>query len=656
MLRKAIAFMTAFLMILVTMLSLTGGVAFAAGNTYYVSPDGDDSNDGSFERPWKTLAHAGDVLAAGDTLYVRGGVYRGDHFYPVNSGTQDAPITVKAYPGETPVLTAGEGSPIELVSFKEGINWIVIDGLSFEDTGWNTNVCFYGNSYITIRNCSFKNSLDSFMYVNKSSYITIESNRFDTCGDPLGEGVGDAIYVNGCHHVLIQNNYFTKAGHYAVDLKEMNWQPIYSYNNVIRNNVIEQHWGGGIGIICKSHNNLVENNIIYYIGEECIEYGKTGIQIAADNNIVRNNVIAYASAGPMVGTGLFMSSYYFEPRDIIQNCIGNRVYNNVIYKNGGAPYQVNAKHDTEFTGNKIMNNIMYHNRVAGDDYDPYFKGNYHMIFETWHLTIDRLWANNFPNNNFFFNNIIAHATEDGDLPDSVRIFYDGVADVFGEKTWGVYKLDKSLAEIQELLPEYFSGNLEVNPGFADADNDDFTLREDSPAVDAGAHLTVTTASGENTTIVPVEDALFFTDGYGIIPGDIVRIGSNRGVRITAVDYETNTLTVSSPVTFDAGDYVDLPYVGKAPDIGMHERYVSLDRLDDELTEGLKKGMFKNQGIYQSLLAKVRLIQKITDKDRILDRLNALDKEIGVKAGLGINSEYAAYLQSAIRYLIEKELI
>jgi hypothetical protein len=245
---------------------------------------------------------------------------------------------VKAYPGEVPVLTAGEGNAIELVTFNEGISWIVIDGLSFEDTGWNTNVCFYGNSYITIKNCSFKNSLDSFMYVNKSSYITIENNRFDTCGDPLGEGSGDSIYVNGCNHVLIQDNYFTKAGHYAVDLKEMNGQPIYSYNNVIRNNVIEQHWGGGIGIICKSHNNLVENNKIYYIGEECIEYGKTGIQIASDDNIVRNNVMAYASAGPVVDGGLFMSSYYFEPRNMYQNCIGNRVYSNVIYKNGGTPF------------------------------------------------------------------------------------------------------------------------------------------------------------------------------------------------------------------------------------------------------------------------------------------------------------------------------
>lgn len=78
----------------------------SAATTYYVSPTGNDANDGrSTSTPWKTFKKAQNVLVAGDTLLARGGQYVTDFFQPANNGTQSAPITIKAYPGETPVLT-----------------------------------------------------------------------------------------------------------------------------------------------------------------------------------------------------------------------------------------------------------------------------------------------------------------------------------------------------------------------------------------------------------------------------------------------------------------------------------------------------------------------------------------------------------------------
>ena len=44
--------------------------------TYYVAPDGVDSNPGTRAQPWKTIGHAAETLAAGDTVVVMGGVYR----------------------------------------------------------------------------------------------------------------------------------------------------------------------------------------------------------------------------------------------------------------------------------------------------------------------------------------------------------------------------------------------------------------------------------------------------------------------------------------------------------------------------------------------------------------------------------------------------
>ena len=78
--------------------------AAAWAEVYYVDPNGSNSNSGSIELPWKSINYAQAKLSPGDTLYVRGGTYNGQAEITVN-GREDAPITIAAYPGETPVLT-----------------------------------------------------------------------------------------------------------------------------------------------------------------------------------------------------------------------------------------------------------------------------------------------------------------------------------------------------------------------------------------------------------------------------------------------------------------------------------------------------------------------------------------------------------------------
>ena len=45
----------------------------AEGPARYVSPAGNDSNDGSINSPWRTVQHAVNQVRAGETLYVDGG-------------------------------------------------------------------------------------------------------------------------------------------------------------------------------------------------------------------------------------------------------------------------------------------------------------------------------------------------------------------------------------------------------------------------------------------------------------------------------------------------------------------------------------------------------------------------------------------------------
>src|SRR4051812_36677235 len=90
----------------------------ATGKVYYVAPTGNDDAAGTQAAPWATIAHAQTVVAAGDTVYFRGGTYayahagsscksqtdRVDAITLNKSGGSGNLIHYLAYPGEKPVF------------------------------------------------------------------------------------------------------------------------------------------------------------------------------------------------------------------------------------------------------------------------------------------------------------------------------------------------------------------------------------------------------------------------------------------------------------------------------------------------------------------------------------------------------------------------
>jgi len=79
----------------------------ATGPGFFVDPvRGEDDAAGSEAAPWRTLRYAFEKLSAGDTLYLRGGVYR-EQAYCAVTGHPGAPITIRAYPGERVILDGG---------------------------------------------------------------------------------------------------------------------------------------------------------------------------------------------------------------------------------------------------------------------------------------------------------------------------------------------------------------------------------------------------------------------------------------------------------------------------------------------------------------------------------------------------------------------
>ena len=70
-------------------------------------PDALDKNPGTPEKPWKTIQHAADSAGPGDTIIIRGGIYR-ELVTISNSGQPQKPITFRSVPGERVQINGAE--------------------------------------------------------------------------------------------------------------------------------------------------------------------------------------------------------------------------------------------------------------------------------------------------------------------------------------------------------------------------------------------------------------------------------------------------------------------------------------------------------------------------------------------------------------------
>jgi hypothetical protein len=271
-----------------------------------------------------------------------------------------------------------------------------------------------------------------------------------------------------------------------------------------------------------------------------------------NNSIIRRNIFHDT------GLGIDISVYEDVGRESWYNA-HNRIYNNTFYKNG---YQVNQDGDSNSTGvgfnpyvdplrvskkfleeyayedQVLINNLFYLNRCMVPGAPPSVQ----IVFN----------ANAFPRGNSFFNNLFFYTRP-------------GEAIFFIRDTETAYSVD----EFERTYPELAGGNIQAAPQMADPENGDFTLKETSPAVNTGRSLTFAAASGTGK-LIPVQDALYFSDGKGVVEPDVIRINGQRATLIR-VDYENNILEIAESLTWEAGDPVTLDYAGSAPDIGAFER-------------------------------------------------------------------------------------
>ena len=122
--------------------------------TYYVDrnhPSASDSNPGTLNSPWKTIQHAAESAVAGDTVFIRAGIYDEWIYFDHSGNATNGHIVFTAYPGEKPVID-GTGN-------TDASNGIVLDKAYIKIIGlnianWASNAIWIeGAAHFEISDC-----------------------------------------------------------------------------------------------------------------------------------------------------------------------------------------------------------------------------------------------------------------------------------------------------------------------------------------------------------------------------------------------------------------------------------------------------------------------------------------------------------------------
>lgn len=279
---------------------------------YFVSTSGDDGNDGSLGAPFLTITRGIAAASPGDTVYVREGNYA-ERVVVNRSGAPGRSITIKAYPGETPIVDGeynlpegdyvveqpdtGLGFVYEgLVELRgDHITWDGIDVTRSRGRG----MMVQGNNII-VRNCS--------VYSTRSGGINCLGSSV-----PLSNVTVDNVISYDCNNFLV-----------GTSLPAAVWMPCihmkYLDNGTIRNCTVS---GIGEGLAFAAvRTGLIQGNVVY-------DNVNTGIWAHYSQDVVVERNLVYTSAnvtpangiGTGLDTGVSLTAGYTNQRNTFMNNI-----------------------------------------------------------------------------------------------------------------------------------------------------------------------------------------------------------------------------------------------------------------------------------------------------------------------------------------------
>lgn len=212
---------------------------------FYISPTGDDSSgDGSISSPWRTLGEAQNHVGDGDTIYCREGVYSATKEWLWCGGSVSQPITIRNYPGETPIFdgAAETFSESEAIIAFETQN-LILDGLVVRNNDTGRGISAYQSENITVQNCTVYNIATRGLG-GSGRYMNFISNEVYNCCNANENG---AMGSSGWPSAL-STYYWWSTGD-------------RSSNIVIRGNYVHDNWGEGINALNSDGVTIADNRV-----------------------------------------------------------------------------------------------------------------------------------------------------------------------------------------------------------------------------------------------------------------------------------------------------------------------------------------------------------------------------------------------------------
>lgn len=340
-----------------------------AGSTYYVAANGNDGNAGTdINQPWLTLGKAAGTVAAGDTVYVRGGTYTNSVCF-FTGGTPDRRISILAYSNEIPIIDGttmggplglGQRSPYSpLVTISGTASYLTLAGFAVingafgievdgtNDVVQNTIVSNMWNNGIFIRGSGSMAQSNTIAYCclnNSPSYR--QSGTVWASGLSAARGSADGI----ARQVVLRGNTVHDIYGEALSTYEAD-------GTLIESNVVYNGWATDI-YISDSRNVLCRGNLAYATTNFTARFATPTLLELADekvsvprscNNLVVNNLFWGGLIHAFDWTGVNGSG-------LVGDLIANNTFVNAELLTGSA-----AAYGVNNYAAVVQNNIFYRN-------------------------------------------------------------------------------------------------------------------------------------------------------------------------------------------------------------------------------------------------------------------------------------------------------
>jgi pectate disaccharide-lyase len=257
----------------------------------YVSTTGSDAQAGTRAKPWRTIQNALDTLKPGETAVVRAGVYR-ESLVMNRAGTASAPITIRAYPGETAVVRpAGSGDMDYPLRITSGAAYFRFQGFVVEnaplDTTVNVYVAAQDRPYphdIEISRCEIRRSTGTGLLVEPNS------RRVRVLGNVVHDnGIGtvhqhQGIYFQGRDGVIERNIVYGQPNGFGIQLRAGADRVLVASNTAVGNSL------SGIVVENTATRVTVVNNISAYNGGSAINGYDSGEGSVLPGNVAHHNL------------------------------------------------------------------------------------------------------------------------------------------------------------------------------------------------------------------------------------------------------------------------------------------------------------------------------------------------------------------------------